>query len=71
MSIRKAALEKKLQESKVLSTELASVQSTAKVYQRKVPSSNIFLLENDTNTVKSATLRKKLATIAGRDQLKN
>ncbi|CAO3596617.1 unnamed protein product [Absidia cylindrospora] len=56
MSIRKAALEKKLQESKVLSTELASVQSTAKVYQRKVPSSNIFLLENDTNTVKSATL---------------
>ncbi|KAI8335849.1 hypothetical protein BC941DRAFT_514683 [Chlamydoabsidia padenii] len=53
MSNKEATLKQKLQESKVLAAELTYLRPTAKLYQRKVPTSNIFFLETDINTIKS------------------
>ncbi|KAL1931908.1 hypothetical protein VTP01DRAFT_8964 [Rhizomucor pusillus] len=46
-------LEKELQEAKVLNAELSSLRPTARVFERQVPSSNIFFLATGKNKVKS------------------
>ncbi|CAO3609741.1 unnamed protein product [Cunninghamella echinulata] len=52
-SVDKLILEKKLQEYKVLNAELSSIKPSSKIYQRQVPTSNVFFLEKDKNIVKS------------------
>ncbi|ORX49886.1 hypothetical protein DM01DRAFT_1409337 [Hesseltinella vesiculosa] len=52
-------LEQRLQEAKVLETELATLRPDAKIYQRHVDSSHIFFLASDVDKIKSDTLRRK------------
>ncbi|KAI9322638.1 hypothetical protein BX666DRAFT_1897117 [Dichotomocladium elegans] len=53
----KELLEHQLQEIKVLNAELASLRPNATLYERQVPSSNVFFLARDHNAVKSAAKR--------------
>ncbi|KAG2201185.1 hypothetical protein INT47_012996 [Mucor saturninus] len=47
---------KKIQESKVLNAELAHLKPTTALYERQVPSSNIFFLAKDNEAVKTKSL---------------
>ncbi|CAO3623886.1 unnamed protein product [Cunninghamella blakesleeana] len=53
VDIEKIILERKLQEYKVLNAELGFIKPSSKVYQRQVPTSNVYFLEKDKNLVKS------------------
>ncbi|KAI7898072.1 uncharacterized protein BX663DRAFT_556151 [Cokeromyces recurvatus] len=53
----KAHLEKLIQEAKVLNAELSHIRSTTALYERHVPSSNIFFLADNNDLVKSKSIR--------------
>lgn len=51
-----AMLDKQVQESKVLNAELSHLKPTTALYERQVPSSNIFFLAKDNDVVKEKSL---------------
>ncbi|CAO3638999.1 unnamed protein product [Mucor fragilis] len=54
--LQKAILDKQIQESKVLNAELSHLKPTTALYERQVPSSNIFFLAKDNEAVKTKSL---------------
>ncbi|KAG2224765.1 hypothetical protein INT45_005289 [Circinella minor] len=59
MPTEKDILQHQLQELKVLEAELSTVHPKARLYERMVPSSNVFFLAKDKNAVKSATKQQQ------------
>ncbi|GAN06917.1 60S ribosomal protein L38 [Mucor ambiguus] len=49
-------MKSQIQESKVLNAELSHLKPTTALYERQVPSSNIFFLAKDNETVKAKSL---------------
>ncbi|KAI8356215.1 hypothetical protein BD560DRAFT_437987 [Blakeslea trispora] len=60
--MNKIELNKQIQEAKVLNAELSHLKPNSKLYERQVPSSNIFFLARDNEAVKTTGLehQKKL-----------
>ncbi|KAL0138033.1 hypothetical protein V8B55DRAFT_1534351 [Mucor lusitanicus] len=54
--LQKAILDKQIQESRVLNAELSHLKPTTALYERQVPSSNIFFLAKDNEAVKAKSL---------------
>ncbi|OAD76649.1 hypothetical protein PHYBLDRAFT_142163 [Phycomyces blakesleeanus NRRL 1555(-)] len=55
----KTYLENELRAAKVLNSELKGLRSSAALYERHVPSSNIFFLADDKKAVQSAAKKRQ------------
>ncbi|OBZ90349.1 hypothetical protein A0J61_01604 [Choanephora cucurbitarum] len=54
--INKIDLNRQLQEAKVLNAELSHLKPSSRLYERQVPSSNIFFLAQDNEAVRTTGL---------------
>ncbi|KAI9469652.1 MAG: hypothetical protein EXX96DRAFT_612184 [Benjaminiella poitrasii] len=54
--VKKYGVSKQIQEAKVLNAELSHIRPTTALYERHVPSSNIFFLAPNNDLVKSKSL---------------
>ncbi|GAA5808906.1 hypothetical protein MFLAVUS_002305 [Mucor flavus] len=54
---QQALLDKQIQETKVLNAELSHLKPTTTLYERQVPSSNLFFLARDNEQVKAKSAK--------------
>ncbi|CAO3667839.1 unnamed protein product [Rhizopus microsporus] len=66
----KQLLDRQIQEAKVLNAELAHLRPKAQLYERQVPSSNLFFLARDNASVKKKSEEYQRGLEKQRQELK-